>query len=791
MNVPLIGEEGSRSQRSMSASFLSSQEMIDLSLSTSYDSIFPLFDEMSRIAPQNRHFARIVMFIIFVQQIISSACYLDFGSWNSSNVGAKIIRYITYVADFGVGDSKVFNSGIPQAIVIIISLFTFIWTFCMLLVYHLNKSFDKGAIILTRFLISTLNHVILIPIFFSLSFEFNAVFDGDFTGTQVVLLVFLILAAISSSMLYYIDIIFRSSTAYLENTIFVQWDGTLFILTTLLTCGLIFVSRMLVFFNTWTKYALVAVTGILLLLILFFSLGLPFINCNMNGFFQGMLLQMFMNVIITLIPFNNYVKFVLCLVPFIIFTIIFIQLDKKFRKFILTKRPMETEARELLILMIAIQDSPEEFIQWQLLRDITTAHPTTTTFVRIAQFLSFFPSESQLLNHYVSIINKHSDLSFSQRYLFYQIKRIHILRQSSATRQSNYDFAEVQKATNKMSQAISGFFLRAMENNQELSIDALSGFYSANQKTLGICLEAMDKYPNSIRLAYEFSRYLIECRTDFQEGANWFYRAESMERGSNVAIDYAFRSMVNLFPVYIKNNLLDYRGKKVVNFKSGNGSNSSSSASSSQSLAIMLEDCDEEQASRVFSKPKLRFALRRAIDNVTSRSLVSLQVAIIAKMIAVVVASIIMFVVSFFLFKSRSNMCGLISNMAQSFESYCVGFLSVSKLWALSIGIAPSPEVIKATVGVDPRTETSSIGDGIKMINEMGQSLANLAKNDFKLIELSKDFILSGAITYCNDNGSAVNQGNLPERGDIGYVYRQMLRTTSFIGEIMKCVKQF
>lgn len=797
MNIPLVGDGASSSQRSMSASSASSQELIDSSLSTSYDAVFPLYDELSRIAPQYHLFARFVVIVTFLQQLISYCFYFNFGSWETTKIPAKIVRYIHYVADFGLGDESIRSKNIPQAVLIIVSILIFLWTIAILLFYQLNKSFDRSAIKFTRFLTSTINHIIYIPIFWALSFEFITVLDGEYTANEVVIFVLLIIGAICSSAIFYIDITFRSSTAYLENTCFVQWSGTDYYLTYMLTCGQIFFSQMLIFFNTWTKYALVASAAIIIMILMVRSLGLQFINKNMNSYYQALLFQMFVSTIVTVIPFNNWVKLVLCFAPFIIMCFIMIPLDDRFRKSIVTKRNLDTEGRALLLLMLSISDNPEEFVQWTLIREITQAHPTTKTFLRIAQFLSFFPSESQLLNHYVSIISKHSDLNFAQRFLFYQIKRIHILRQSSATRQSNYDYAEVQKATHKMSQAFSGFFLRALDSNQELTIDALAGFHSANQKTLGICLEAMDKYPNSVRLAYEYSRYLIECRTDFQEGANWFYRAESMERGSNIAIDYAFRSMVNLFPVYIKQNILDHRGKKVVNFK-GNGSQSnSSSASSSQSLAIMLEDCDEEQASRVFSKPKLRFALRRAIDNVSSRTLISLQVAVIVKTIMVIVSSIAMLIGSYYLFSSRSNMVNLIAYIAQTFESYVVCYMAVVKLWTNSLGMSLPKFMIDLFVGYNTSLETpfvdinsdpigvlrNSVAEGITMIDLMSLSLSNLAKDDYDLIKLSEKFILKGYGVFCTENGEPMEVVSTSERGLLGYLFKIVLATEQLQGK--------
>ena len=802
--TPIIGDEVSRSQRSLSASSASSQELIDATISSKADDIFPLLDEMTRVSPQKQNMEWLVLLVVFVQMMVSATFNFDFGEWEKNEIGSKIIRGILYVADFGATDFDVFDTKILQIVIICVTFLIFIWFFSLFMYYRVAKTFPNGAIFVSRFFSSFLNHIILIPTFYSISCEFNILFDTDSNASDITLFVFLVFSGIFSSTIFIIDSVMRSSTCYLENTFSVQWDGNIYVLTHFLVCFSVFFARIMKYFREWAKYALIAVyiliTGFYIINTL---INLPFIRLKMNECFISCLFQMCFSALFSVIPMPDIARFILSIVIFFFALLVFKILNYfKFKLYKGFDNAEKTDVNILRILRIMIQEKPEEFVQWRYIRSMhiysdiessgTSSYSvSTSTFVRVAQLLSFFPSEPQLLNHFISIISKHSDLSFDERFLFYQIKRIHILRQSSATKQSNFDYSEMQKATNRMTQAISGFFLRAMDKNQELSLDVLTGYYLENQHTNGICLELLSKYPNSSRLTYNYSRYLIECRADFLQGAQQFFKAEAMEKGGHIAVDYAFRSMVNLFPQYLKKEILDFRGRNILNKQKLNRGDSSTSSSqtSSMSLGDQWEEINEEQSSRVFSKPKLRFALRRAIDNIRSRYLFSLQILSLVKAVIIIIASALFLGLSPMIFSSRDNTCALIKQVSQMEESYSVGLLSMARLWSDTLGISPTQEDINNILGFDENMEDSlfpidqplmlleqTVIEGYKSIQNLGQYLANLATTDAHLTELSLPFVVEGKINYCTDEGVPLSSSSgSSQRGSLSYLFSQLL----------------
>ena len=55
----------------------------------------------------------------------------------------------------------------------------------------------------------------------------------------------------------------------------------------------------------------------------------------------------------------------------------------------------------------------------------------------ILQVLSFFPTQTRLVNHVLSLIIKKKNLTFAQRFLIFQAHRVKVMRQSSISFEAN------------------------------------------------------------------------------------------------------------------------------------------------------------------------------------------------------------------------------------------------------------------------------------------------------------------------------------------------------------------
>ncbi|KAK8889250.1 hypothetical protein M9Y10_033996 [Tritrichomonas musculus] len=751
MTIQLVDDPSRQSQRSMSLSTVSVDVASDSALTSSIDLIFPLYDEITRVAPQKSGSSVIMFFIILFEAFLCG--YFPFlpDTWDFDKSSDKILRYISYILDFGNADKSILNSFIPSIIIICLTFLIYLWFICLLAYYQANKTFNRKTIFISRFIFSYNVPVLLIPIMYSFGFNLNAIFTEEKNQTAyIVLTVLSAILVLNIYFVFYLDIIFRSSTPYLEKSCFSMWDGNPFFYFVLIQGFSAFSSRLLFHFPKWTRCFLVVVYCFASGGLIFATFYFPYVNQTSNIIMASMHTTNIISSILAICPILSVVRLIIPIIIFIISVIVYKYVFKYIRKKVVEEPKIKNELQSLRSLHVCISDDPNSFINWTLVRSITTRHQTTNILVRTAQILSFFPSESQLLNMYVALISKRSDLKLNERFLFYQIRRVHVLRQSSATKLFNYEFEEVKKSTSKMIACFSQFFI----SNNDLSIETLVGLVKLNRKTNSICLEAIDKYPNSARLMYEYSKYLIECHAQFKEGAAWHYKAELMDSGKHTVIDYSFRAMVNLFPVYLKKEILDYKGKKIIQTKKDQ-SNSSNSSMTGQKFDLD-DEANEEEAEKIFDKPRLRFALKRAVDNMKCPPLSFLIVASFVRLFLTLLIFLLLFFCFYNFFDGRLDNTILMESVATIRETYLIGMTCLCQLIGSNfkvIGMIYYPEeTTEYNIFQNPSLAMlSSTMDGLRALQDLSSMLS---LHGSSIAETAKSFLVDGEIQYCFDNGT-------------------------------------
>ena len=100
MTIQLVDDPSRQSQRSMSVSTVSIDVASDSSLTSSIDLIFPLYDEITRVAPQKSSSSIIMFFIIIFEAFLCG--YFPFlpGFWDYNESPDNILRYLSYILDF-------------------------------------------------------------------------------------------------------------------------------------------------------------------------------------------------------------------------------------------------------------------------------------------------------------------------------------------------------------------------------------------------------------------------------------------------------------------------------------------------------------------------------------------------------------------------------------------------------------------------------------------------------------------------------------------------------------------
>ncbi|OHS97128.1 hypothetical protein TRFO_36744 [Tritrichomonas foetus] len=487
-------------------------------ISTSiFDYFFPLVDELTRCVPPNP-FMTFISFTILTIQWFATAYFpfLD-KTWDFSRFPDIILRDVTFLADFSCGNEDIYVSGIVDVIIPFLGLFIFLWSIWMISYYHWNKTFNRYHVKITQFVYTSVLPLLILPSSFNLGFAINYI-DSEFTNYYLIITIFQALSLLFLISLFFLHLVCRASTPYLENTIMSSWDGRPIFFFILGNVFSTVSSRLIKNFPFWARHLLIVGYVGYTLFTLSKLLQFPMIKQTSQVMIFSNAIGAIFCSIFQLLNFSSAIRFFVPLgITLVLYPIVFI-VFRIIRKNVLTKPDISTPNKAIRSLRIQIADHCAEFIKFRLIKNITSQCPRTSILAEIAQMLSFFPSESQMLNLYITLLTKRTDLRIDEWFMFYQIRRIHILRQTSNSKQLLDDLAFMKKCTKKTISAFSSFLPRAAEENSYLSIGTLFGLAKMKRETSAVCMETMEKYPNSHLLSYEYSRYIIECEADFKGG---------------------------------------------------------------------------------------------------------------------------------------------------------------------------------------------------------------------------------------------------------------------------------
>ena len=773
---------------SMSGSPQNSQDAETPSI---FESFFPVIDELTRSAPPNSIIIFISAYIASLQFLISSFFPYLRSSWDFSERADKVVRYISYINDFGCADPDVFQTMIPSIFVLVFDLAIIIYLLSVVIYFKLYKTFFKFSMYITRFIFSILVPLMLLPTSSIAGFSFSGIFIySEAKAANVIITCFAVIFFIILLLTFYVESLCRSSTPYLENTILAMWDGLLLVLFLFAGSCAIFFSRFIYFFPGWAKYFLVgffdifvAVTSYRLTLfpMIYNWVNVSFFNISVSGIFASL---------IHLLPISSLyrvtIPFIFLVISYPVEYVIFLQLRKK----VAEKQDISTPGRILRTLRVCIADKCEEFVSWKLIKSIVSKPQSTSILSRIAQMVSFFPSEHQQLNLYISLLSRRNDMAFHEKFMFYQIKRVHVLRQSSTSKQVNEDLDKISKMTDKAISLFSSFLLKAFDDRQNLSMDSLSTLSSLNRITNSSCIETLEKYPNNSRLAYEYSKYLIECHADYKNGIKYNLIGLQIENGKRPIIDCAFRTMVNLFPNYLTNRILDYKGRIILNRRRGRRSGSSISSNSSRmsEADFDIEDSKDREAS-IIDKPRLRFVVQKAVSKMQSSGIKIILFSIFFRFIASILICVIMYSLKTNHYDSRHDNFDIITQFGISLQHTSYTALKIAHHWAERLGIMHSRETLLSTLdlgencshvqnpdfcqcgdkeisffygntaGIDNFTVSSDIDEMVKASEYLGLliSLFSTSENQYMYNQIISAYLNEHTIVYCTDDGSILH----------------------------------
>jgi hypothetical protein len=291
-------------------------------------------------------------------------------------------------------------------------------------------------------------------------------------------------------------------------------------------------------------------------------------------------------------------------------------LDERTRFYFKKLGVHESFLKAFRYLSVGISQNSIFFLNWSLIKFIAEAYPDSDSLSMVTQILSYFPSEYKLLNYYFCETLSQPNLHFFNRFLLYQVNNVKNILEASASLSIPQKIFEI-KTLGKQSISMA----RRFWTNPAVDISYFYEFNKINHYIDAVYHEHLEKWPNNSRLTDNYSGFLVEGPTDFLRALKVKYRSTLIEAGISSVIDMPFRSLMRSFPHYLKRNIIDLKGKIILDAESKKKSSGSQhSINTMASFQIEIDPEHEDILGKIcFSYHRMRLAYQRAFEGHNSK----------------------------------------------------------------------------------------------------------------------------------------------------------------------------
>ena len=415
-------------------------------------------------------------------------------------------------------------------------------------------------------------------------------------------------------------------------------------------------------------------------------------------------------------------------------------------------------------LNIGLEEASPLFLDFSLIRYLIKKFPEDNALlISEAWFVSFFPNEQMTMHSLITLVNKMIKPTHFQRIMRYQLHRVHIFRQSSASKEANADLNKVKQLTDSVINENCKFWSNAALPHTDLKEDFHLKLTSIRQKAEAGWAEVIDKYPNNARFATEYSRFLIEAVCNFKDGVKWYHRALKIESGRRRQTDRLFKALVVSFPFYLKKGIVgmngDIRIKKVMQNADGtnqsidstNPTNSTNSSSRGlSSTGHTSQDSEESSAfdmaesEKALPQSSLRLAFETAVKSMKSKVIINTTVSALLKLFVCVIMSILLIVFIYPVFDLTSFIFTHYTSINR--VEHLTTIVADQAFWYIVDGLQPFvPDTIKGYFG--PRFYETPTFTNIFLPTQSG-TVANLTAYLNNIVDMmSQDMYLNGEVS--------------------------------------------
>ena len=603
---------------------------------------------------------------------------------NWKNGRNPFYAFLLSVSDFGIkvaGDSALLGGGIAGIIIVVITIALF---FISKVTFKSKHSFHKWQLYLYRIL-TTLLLPVLMPIFAGILAHSLSSLITEPSALNIVFSILYILVFAGSGVVYYISNGFTVKSPVILYSQLGMWDYKLYPKIVFTASAGIFFSIVLDFFPMWTSIFACLVLCVVSASTILKLFDFPFFDVSVTKFFAIPIafatVSYLMSIVVAAgINLSAWIRF---FVPFgvsIIADIIIYKLVMKKYKNVKKKmmqsaisadstdRVERTESEKneyfetfvfksvddaICYLRVGLAERCDLFLDFSFVRYLVMNYAERSIMMTITQFVSFFPSELQMLTQLLGNLSQQRDLSLIEQFFIYQVNKIHITRQSSVSADAKSSISSIKNKSQKNIATVRCMWPSIQASQQRISLETLNFIRKESLETESAFVDLTEKFPNNSTLYDEYACFLIEAMGNFSRALHSKNQAACVDRGKKSTKDYVYISMVNIYPKYLFLHITDTRGnfcQKASGLSSSSASSAAfsssttSSTSSSSTIGDDFEVKNEELLSNFIKEGHMRIAMQNILKKSSLPSIRILKAFMYVALIVFVCVSIVIFI---------------------------------------------------------------------------------------------------------------------------------------------------
>ena len=606
--------------------------------------IFPLFSEMaqSRLVPRSFHMISEVFCML--QFFVSGFWIVSARVWGTAAQDSEIMHELQYVIDFGLHD-RTWEASLPYYIAFaVLALLVIIWHLFVFKSFSYTHDFSQRQLVVTR-IEQLIIAPVCLPIYGTLTgVSFRRLGEEILSETlgafSIVMFILSAAGLIFMAGLFFVAYGLACANPVLFWESFVcSWDWRPYFYMIMMTTALTFVAPALDLFADWLGVLIVIGFIVVCVYCILIVRWFPFQKYAMNSVFLGLIIgnlvaQIFAVVRMLGAKVSDIAVFVVSIVAFIAACIISSILLKRSRKKLASRLMFDSITEEGKIsdaekrsyfdsfvfhsasevaayMRIGIADNCDLCLDFSFHHYIIDSYATPEICILTAHMLSFFPSQLQFFGYCLGLIQKMGTLGFIDHFLLFQMRKVHVMRQSSLSKEAASQIRKIRKQSRDAVSTIRSFWVDIVNQPQRLDFGSLLAIYNLSHKIKGIFCDLTDRFTNSQELCEEYSFFLVEGMGDFAEGAKWAAKGHMLEIGKRLDKDFSFWSLMNIYPHYLIDGICDTHGAFIDRSKSvvdsfSSTHNSSSFASSEGGAEQKMEAMNKN----LIRQPQLRVAVQ-------------------------------------------------------------------------------------------------------------------------------------------------------------------------------------